>query len=58
MLRAGTARAPVGIRAADAGEENAGLRRGRLARRDFPKRRGFFFQGEANECGHWQELRS
>jgi len=48
MLRAGTARAPVGIRAADAGEENAGLRRGRLARRDFPKRRGFFFQGEAN----------
>ena len=23
-----------------------------IARRDFLKRRGFFFQGEANECGH------
>jgi hypothetical protein len=37
--------------AADAGEENenVGLRRGRLARRDFPKRCGFFFQCEAND---------
>jgi hypothetical protein len=25
------------------------LRRGHHARRDFPKRRGFFFQDEANE---------
>ena len=23
-----------------------------FGRRDFPKRRGFFFQGEANEGGH------
>jgi hypothetical protein len=32
--------------AADAGEQN---RDAGFARRDFPKRRGFFFQGEANE---------
>lgn len=44
----------LGVLAADAGEEdgNAGLRRGRLARRDFPKRRGFLFQREANENEH------
>jgi hypothetical protein len=34
------------------------LRRSRVARRDFPKQRGFFFQGEANECGHFEELQS
>jgi hypothetical protein len=32
--------------------EMRSLHRGRVARRDFPKRRDFFFQGEANECGH------
>jgi hypothetical protein len=31
---------------------NAGLRRGRVARRNFLKRRGFFFQGVANEWGY------
>ena len=43
-----------GVLAADAGEENgnAGLRRARLARHDFSKRRGFFFQGEANQDRH------
>jgi len=38
-----------GVRAADAGEENCDAG---FALRDFPKRRGFFFQGEANERGH------
>jgi hypothetical protein len=32
------------------------LRRGRLCPCDFPKRRGFFFQGEANECEHLQNV--
>jgi hypothetical protein len=34
--------------AADAGGQNGDAG---FARRDFPKRRGFFFQGEANERG-------
>jgi len=58
--RPGRARSPIqkfphgffGVLAANAVEENVYLRHGRLARRVFPKRRGFFFQGEANECGH------
>jgi hypothetical protein len=39
-----------GVLAADAGEHNCDAG---FARRDFPKRRGFFFQGEADECGHF-----
>jgi hypothetical protein len=35
-----------GVLAADAGEQNCDAG---FARRDFSKRRGFFFQGEANE---------
>jgi hypothetical protein len=35
-----------GVLAADAGAENGSVG---SARRDFPKRRGFFFQGEAND---------
>jgi hypothetical protein len=35
--------------AADAGGQNGDAG---FARRDFPKRRGFFFQGEADECEH------
>ena len=42
-------RAPAGVLAADAGGQNGDAG---FARRDFPKRRGFFFQGEANERGH------
>jgi hypothetical protein len=38
------------VPASDAGDENgSGWRRRHRARRHFPKRRGFFFQGEANE---------
>jgi hypothetical protein len=39
-----------GVLPPDAGNENgSGLRRGHRVRHHFPKRRGFFFQGEADE---------
>jgi hypothetical protein len=40
----------AGVLAADAGEENGNLM---AAAQAAPKRRGSFFQGEANERGHF-----
>jgi hypothetical protein len=49
------ARGFFGVLTSDAGDEdgNVGLRLGHHARRDFPKRRGFFFHCEANQDRHF-----